>query len=82
VVRYSEHVALTLMTVGIFWNMAADLLAGRDNDFLLTKSIPDIYRRFRACGQIQSSPVEGVLENGALVLMLVAIVSLFRITTW
>jgi hypothetical protein len=78
----TKHVALTLMTVSAFWNMAADLLAGRDDDFLMTKSIPDIYRYFRAGGQIQRSPVEPVLENGALLLMLASVVSLFTITTW
>ena len=36
--------------------MAAQLLAGRINDFLMTKSIPGIYRYFRAGGQIQRSP--------------------------
>jgi hypothetical protein len=78
----AKHVALTLMTVAIFWNMAADLLAGRNHDFLLTKSIPDIYRYFRAGGQIQSGPVERVLENGAFVMMVVSIVCLFTLTTW
>jgi hypothetical protein len=76
------HVALTLMTVSIFWNEAADLLAGRNNDFLRTKSIGDIYRFFRAGGEIQRSPIERVLEYGAFVLMLASIVSLFTITTW
>jgi hypothetical protein len=78
----TAHVALTLMTVSIFWNEAADLLAGRNNDFLMTKSIGDIYRHFKASGQIQRSPIERVLENGALVLMLASIVSIFTITTW
>jgi hypothetical protein len=78
----TKHVALTLMTVAIFWNMAADLLAGRNNDFLMTKSIPDIYRYFRAGGEIQRSSVERVLESGALVLILASIVGLFTITTW
>lgn len=77
----TRHVALTLMTVAIFWNMAADLLAGRNNDFLMTKSIPDIYRYFRAGGQIQSGPVGRVLENGALVMMVGSVVSLFTLTT-
>lgn len=70
------------MTVGIFWNMAAQLLAGRINDFLMTKSVPDVYRYFRAGGQIQRSPVERVLGTGGFVLMLAAIVCLFTITTW
>ncbi len=78
----TKHVALTLMTVGLFWNMAAQVLAGRINDFLMTKSIPDIYRYFRAGGQIQCSPVERVLDTGGLVLMLAAILCLFTITTW
>lgn len=76
------HVAVTLMTVGVFWNMAADLLAGSNNDFLMAKSIPDIYRYFKAGGKIQRSPLERVLDNGGLILMLGAIVSLFTITTW
>jgi hypothetical protein len=78
----TKHVAFTLMTVAIFWNMAANLLAGYDNDLLMTKSIADIYRYFRAGGKIQRSPLERVLDNGGLVLMLAAIVSLFTITTW
>jgi hypothetical protein len=78
----TKHVALTLMTVSIFWNIAADVLAGRDNDFLMTKSILDIYSHFRAGGEIQRSPVQRMLENGALVLMLASITSLFTITTW
>jgi hypothetical protein len=78
----TTHIALSLMTVAIFWNMASDLLAGRDNDLLKTKSIPDIYRYFRAGGQIQRGPVERVLDNGSLVLMLASIVCLFTITTW
>jgi hypothetical protein len=78
----TTHVALTLMTVAIFWNMASDLLAGRNHDFLLTKSIPDIYRYFRAGGQLQSGPVERVLENGAFVMMVASIVCLFTLTTW
>jgi hypothetical protein len=78
----TKHVAITLSTVAIFWNIAADLLAGRDNAVLMTKSIPDIYRYFRAGGRIQRGPVERVLDNGSFVLMLASIVSLFTITTW
>jgi hypothetical protein len=78
----TEHVALTLMTVSIFWNIAADLLPGRKHVFLLNTDIADIYRFFRAAGQIQRSPIERVLDNGALVLMLASIVCLFTITTW
>jgi hypothetical protein len=48
----------------------------------MNKSIPDIYRYFRAGGEIQRSSVERVLESGALVLILASIVSLFTITTW
>jgi hypothetical protein len=78
----TKHVAITLSTVAIFWNIAGDVLAGRNNDFLMTKSIPDIYRYFRAGGQIQRGPVERVLDSGSLVLMLASIVCLFTITTW
>jgi hypothetical protein len=28
----TEHVAITLMTVGIFWNMSAEILSGRNYD--------------------------------------------------
>lgn len=78
----SVHVALTLLTVAILWNMAADLLASRDYDFLKAKSIPDIYRYFRAGGQIQRGPVERVLERGAFVMMAASVISLFTLTTW
>jgi hypothetical protein len=78
----STHIALTLMTIAIFWDMASDLLAGPDDDFLLTKSIPDICRYFRTGGQLRRGPVERVPENGALVWMLASIVCLFTITTW
>jgi hypothetical protein len=47
-----EHVALTLMMVSVFWSMAADLLADRDHEFPLNTNIADIYRFFRAGGQI------------------------------
>jgi hypothetical protein len=78
----TEHVALTLMTVSVFWNIAADLLAGRGHDFPLNTNIADIYRFFRAGGQIQRSPIERVLDCGAFVMMVASIVSLFTITTW
>lgn len=78
----TQHVAFSLVTVGIFWNMAADLLAGRNNDFLLDKSTADIYRYFKTTSEIQRSPLETVLDKGGTVLMLAAIVSLFTLTTW
>jgi hypothetical protein len=61
----TTHIALTLWAVAIFCNMASALLAGRDNDLLMTKSIPDIYRYFRAGAQIQREPIERVLDDGS-----------------
>jgi hypothetical protein len=83
VFRYStEHVAVTLMMVGIFLNMAADLLAGGKDDFLKSQNIADIYRYFKAGGEIRRSPLERALSNGGGLLLLASIVSLFTITTW
>jgi hypothetical protein len=78
----TEHVALSLMMVGVFWNMAADLLGGRREDHLVHKSLKEIYHYFKSSRIAPLSPLARVLAQGGTLLALAAIVCLFTITTW
>jgi hypothetical protein len=78
----TEHVALSLMMVGVFWNMAADLLGGRREDHLVHKSLKEIYHYFKSSRVAPLSPLARVLAQGGALLTLAAIVCLFTITTW
>lgn len=78
----TTHVALSLMMVGLFWNMAADLLGGRHEDHLLNKSPTEIYHYFKASNIAPLSPVARVLSHGGTLLAIAGVVCLFTITTW
>jgi hypothetical protein len=76
----TEHIALSLMTVGVFWQLSADLLS--QHGWLMNKSLGDIYREFKAGRVKPQSPIAKTLGLGATALFLASIVCLFTITTW
>jgi hypothetical protein len=78
----TEHVALSLIMVSVFWNMAADLLGGRREDHLLHKNPREIYHYFKVSKVAPSSPTARVLSQGGALLALASTVCLFTITTW
>jgi hypothetical protein len=78
----TEHIALSLMMVGLFWHMAADLLSWPREDYLLHKTPTEIYHYFKAPRLAPASPMARVLAQGGTLLALAGIVCLFTITTW
>jgi hypothetical protein len=81
IVRYStEHVALSLFFVSLFWRLSEDLLMQRSSLRMLNKTPHELYQHFKTSKP--PTPLAKVLGRGSGVLWLAAIVCLFTITTW
>ena len=83
IVRYStEHVALSLFTVGIFWNVSERLLMQRPNPWMGNKPLGEVFMHFKTMPAKPRPPLAKVLWRGSIALSLASIACLFTITTW
>jgi hypothetical protein len=81
IVRYStEHIALSLSMVAIFWQVSEGLLIRRP--WLLNKTPGEIFMHFKTTRAKPRPPMANVLGHGSTVLFMTSIVCLFTITTW
>lgn len=81
IVHYStKHIALSLSSVAIFWQISEGLLMRRG--WLLGKTQRELLEHFQASLAKPQPPMSKVLRRGSWALALASIICLFTLTTW
>jgi hypothetical protein len=80
-VHYStKHIALSLSSVAIFWQIGEGLLMRRG--WLLNKNQREVFEHFKASLAKPQPPMAKLLRRGSIAFWLASIVCLFTIATW